>query len=99
MTTHTRSCQGPLRGTNVGSLPQSGHCGAQNWLFSGVQAGEELSTRLKNQAAKFGRARADFLRYSGLPITPQAIRGGAPLSVELLTACTTSAVPPLLKTE
>src|SRR6516162_5213050 len=53
----------------------------------------------ENQAAKFCRVGTDFLRYRGLAITPQAIRGGAPLSVELLTACTTSAVPPLLKTE
>src|SRR5215471_4259625 len=55
-----------------------------------------VGARLRNQAAKFCRACRDFLRYSALAITPQAMRGGAPLSVELLTACTTSAVPPLL---
>ena len=37
--------------------------------------------------------------YSGLLITPHAIRGGAPLVVSLLTAWITIAVPPLLKTE
>ena len=37
--------------------------------------------------------------YSGLVITPQAIRGGAVLEAPEATAWMTMAVPPLLKTE
>jgi hypothetical protein len=39
------------------------------------------------------------LGYSGLVISPQAIRGGAALEAPEATAWMTMAVPPLLKTE
>ena len=83
----------------MGSLPQSGRRSAQNSRRLRAEAQMELWALLKIKTQQFIAFRQLVYCYSGLEMTPQAIRGGAPLSVELLTACTTMAVPALLKTE